>query len=102
MIEGFYYTYVLCSEKDGQLYTGFTSNLDRRLQAHRAGEVSSTKYRRPMMLLYYEACLSKKDALHREKYLKRHYGKMFLKNRLKNYLTDRGKTDKIVLKEKQE
>lgn len=38
-------------------------------------------------LIYYEACLTQADATKREKYFKTHYGKMFLKKRLKSYLT---------------
>jgi putative endonuclease len=86
-MEGFYYVYVLWSEKDENLYTGYSANLSLRLQAHHKGEVKSTAYRRPMHLIYYEACLDQADALKREKYLKTHYGKMFLKNRLKSYFT---------------
>ena len=36
---------------------------------------------------YWEGCLNQKDALSREKYLKTAWGKRFIKNRLKNYLT---------------
>ncbi len=82
-----YYTYVLRSEKDGLLYTGFTKDLKLRLKQHKNGEVESTKDRRPLKLIYYEACLERADALKREKYLKSYHGKMFLKNRLKSYLT---------------
>ena len=82
-----YYTYVLRSDKDGKFYTGYTSNLKGRFEAHCRGKVSSTRERRPLHLVYYEACTDKKDADHREKYLKTHHGKMFLKNRLKSYLT---------------
>ncbi|MEL6720206.1 MAG: GIY-YIG nuclease family protein [Bacteroidota bacterium] len=87
MIENFYYTYVLLSELDGKKYTGYTQNLKLRLQAHANGEVKSTKNRRPLRLIYFEACLSQEDALRREKYLKTHYGKMFIKKRLKSYFT---------------
>jgi putative endonuclease len=86
-MEGFYFTYVLRSEKDNQNYTGYTHDLPSRLEAHHAGEVDSTKHRRPVYLIYFEACLTMEDALKREKYLKTHYGKMFLKNRLKSYFT---------------
>jgi len=82
-----YYTYVLKSTKDGKMYTGFTKDLKLRFEQHEKGLVQSTKHRRPLELIYYEACLSEDDALHRERYLKTHYGKMFLKNRLKSYFT---------------
>lgn len=82
-----YYTYILRSQKDGKLYTGFTNNLQARLESHGKGEVQSTSYRKPLELVYYEACLDEKDAIRREKYLKTFYGKMFLRNRLKSYFT---------------
>ena len=82
-----FYTYVLQSEKDGKFYTGYTKDLDLRFEQHQKGYVESTKNRRPFKLIYYEACLEQADALKREKYLKTHYGKMFLGNRLKSYFT---------------
>ena len=90
MIEGFYFVYVLISETDKKYYTGYTKNLILRFEAHNKGEVKSTKHRRPLKIIYYEACLDQADALHREKYLKRHYGKMYLGNHLKSYLTGQG------------
>ena len=54
---------------------------------HRKGLVESTKDRRPFKLIYYEACLDQNDATKREKYLKTFHGKMFLRRRLKSYLT---------------
>jgi len=83
----FYYIYVLKSNRDKKLYTGYTNNLKLRFEQHQKGLVVSTKNRRPLKLIYYEACLDRKDATHREKYLKTYLGKMFLKNRLKSYLT---------------
>jgi putative endonuclease len=81
----FYYIYVLKSIKDGKNYTGYTKNLELRFEQHIKGQVSSTKDRLPLKLIYFEACLNQQDATHREKYLKSHYGKMFLKNRLSNW-----------------
>ena len=82
-----FYTYVLQSEKDGKFYVGFTKNLELRFEQHNNGLVESTKNRTPLQLIYFEACLSQGDATRREKYLKSFHGKMFLKNRLKSYLT---------------
>ncbi len=83
----FYYTYVLLSQKDNKFYTGYTSDLKRRFEEHNKGLVASTKNRRPLVLVYFEACLNQQDATHREKYLKSFHGKMFIRNRLKSYLT---------------
>ena len=82
-----YYTYVLQSEKDKGFYTGYTKNLKLRFEQHNTGQVESTKERHPFKLVYYEACLDQNDATKREKYLKSYHGKMFLKRRLKSYLT---------------
>ena len=84
-MEEFYFTYILKSQKDGNNYAGCTKDLNLRFEQHQNGEVNSTKDRRPLELIYFEACLNQEDALKREKYFKTHYGKMFLKNRLKNW-----------------
>ena len=83
----FHYIYVLLSNKDKGLYTGYTEDLKSRFEQHCKGQVKSTKDRRPLDLAYFEACRNKNDALHREQYLKTYHGKMFLRNRLKSYLT---------------
>jgi len=82
-----YYTYIFQSSKDKKFYTGCTRDLKLRFEQHKSGLVESTRQRRPLKLIYYEACLRKEDAYHREKYLKTYLGKFFLKNRLKSYLT---------------
>ena len=82
-----FYVYVLLSEKDKKFYTGYSANLKGRFEAHKQGKVASTKKRLPLRLVYYEACISKEDAQHRERYLKTYHGKLFLRNRLKSYLT---------------
>jgi|TARA_B100000315_G_C14536251_1_gene568605 putative endonuclease len=82
-----YYIYILQSEKDKRFYTGYTSDLKKRITEHNSKKVGSTKDRQPLKLLYYEACLNQQDATHREKYLKTAWGKRYIKQRLKKYLT---------------
>ena len=65
-----FYTYILKSEKDENLYIGSTTDLKRRFPQHNSGLVKSTKHRRPFKLVYYEAYSAEKDARHREKNLK--------------------------------
>lgn len=81
-----HYVYALRSMKDGRLYVGYTTDLKRRLSEHNAGTVSSTKYRIPFKLIYYEACACQTDALRRERYLKTTYGKRYIKGRVKGDL----------------
>ena len=85
-----FFTYVLISERDNKFYIGFTDDLEKRLEGHHNGTVASTAYRRPLKLIYYEACLNSKDALKREKYFKTGFGRRFLRNRLETYLNDLG------------
>jgi len=76
------YSYVLLSERDGKFYIGSTGDLRERLQKHNSGSVRSTSYRRPLRLIYYEACLNIDDAFRRERYLKSGRGGRYLRQRL--------------------
>src|SRR3989338_2453489 len=78
-----YYTYVLRSKADNKLYVGFTNDLKKRVLEHNKGTVQATKTRRPMNLIYYEACLDKDKAISREKYFKTGFGRRFLKSKKK-------------------
>jgi putative endonuclease len=83
----YYYVYVLRSLKDKMFYVGFTYNLNKRIDIHNNGKVLSTKNRIPFELVYWEGCLNQSDAVKREKYLISSWGKRYIKNRIKNYLT---------------
>lgn len=53
--------------RDGTLYCGVTNDLDRRLAMHNAGKGAKyTAGRRPVTLLWSEACATRGDALRRE------------------------------------
>jgi putative endonuclease len=65
-----YYVYLLRSAKDDGFYIGYSSDLRLRFQEHNNGEVKSTKYRRPLELIYYEAYFKKELAEERERKLK--------------------------------
>ena len=83
---GFYYVYILQSAQNKGWYTGYTSNLKRRLSEHNSGYTKSIRHKGPWRLIYYEACLSLDDAVAREKYLKSGMGKRYIRNRLKVFL----------------
>ncbi|MBN4911755.1 GIY-YIG nuclease family protein [Staphylococcus sp. EG-SA-13] len=65
-----HYTYILeCN--DQTLYTGYTTDLDRRLKVHNEGKGAKyTKVRRPVKLVYHETFDNKSEALKREYALK--------------------------------
>ena len=81
-----YYVYVLISLKDNKFYIGFTNDLKRRLKEHKSGKNTSTKSRLPLELVYYEAHLSKADAMRRERYFKTTKGKSTLRQMLRDSL----------------
>ncbi len=83
-----YYVYVLRSTRNSQFYTGFTSDLRKRIDEHNSGKAEYTKSRRPYELIYYEASVNRSDAAAREKYLKTGMGKRYIRNRLKVYFAD--------------
>ncbi len=65
------FTYILeCA--DGTFYTGWTTNLERRLQAHNAGRGGRyTRGRRPVRLAYFEEHSTRQEARRREAVLRR-------------------------------
>jgi len=65
-----YFVYILKSKVDGNLYVGSTNNLKKRLSEHNHGINKSTRYRIPLVLVYYEAYITEADARMREKKLK--------------------------------
>ncbi len=83
-----FYTYVLLSLKDNKFYIGFTNDLKRRLKEHNSGKNISTKPRRPLKLIYYEAHLSKTDSERREQYFKTAKGKSSLRQMLRKSLLE--------------
>ncbi len=65
-MESTWYLYILRC-KDGSLYTGITTDIPRRLEAHRQGRGAKyTRGRGPLTLVYRETCGSHSDALKRE------------------------------------
>lgn len=65
------YMYVLeCADKT--LYTGYTTDLKKRLATHNAGKGAKyTRYRLPVSLLYYEVFDSKEAAMSAEALFKK-------------------------------
>lgn len=79
-----HYVYLLKSLQSGKLYVGYTDDLRARLKKHNQGGSLATKGSIPFELVYYEAYRSKKDALTRERQLKRYkQGYTRLKDRIR-------------------
>lgn len=60
------YTYIVqCS--DGTLYTGWTTDVERRVRTHNSGKGAKyTRSRLPVTLVYYETYPTKQEAMRRE------------------------------------
>lgn len=65
-MQNLWYLYILrCG--DGTLYTGITTDVEKRLEAHQSGKGAKyTRGRGPLELVYREECGSHSDALKRE------------------------------------
>ncbi len=62
-----YFVYMLeCS--DGTLYTGWTTDIEKRVLAHNELKTGAkyTSARRPVKIVYFEECVGKKEAMKRE------------------------------------
>lgn len=58
--------------RDGTLYTGWTNDLEHRLEAHQSGRGAKyTRGRRPLRLVYQEKHASKSEAMKREYAIKK-------------------------------
>jgi len=64
-----YYVYILRLHDDS-FYTGYTTNIKLRIDMHNKGGVTSTKYNRPVELVWYCGFINEEKAIMFEKYLK--------------------------------
>lgn len=80
MDKQFWYVYILrCA--DDKPYTGYTKDLNDRLDRHKRGSVPATKDRRPMELETYFAFSDQYQAIQFEKYLKSGSGRAVMNKR---------------------
>ncbi len=80
-----FYVYIL-KLNNGQLYTGYTSDLKRRIAEHQSGQSEFTSKRLPVELIHYEAYKLESDARRREKFLKTSEGKALLRKQIRDLL----------------
>jgi putative endonuclease len=85
-----YCVYILFSQKDKLLYTGFTTNIEQRVENHNSGRTPSTAPRRPLELIFCDFYIFEADARKREMYFKTNAGKKAVKLMLGETLTKLG------------
>ena len=79
-----YYVYILQSAQDGTFYKGYTENIEKRVDQHNNGESKYTSRKMPWKLVYLEQFQTKREALIREKQIKR-YNSIYLSYLIKKY-----------------
>jgi putative endonuclease len=66
-----YTVYIIYSERIDKYYIGFSSNVQERLRKHNRNSKGFSFSGRPWIMVYSEVFENKKDAMGREKQLKR-------------------------------
>ena len=73
MLKKLWYIYIVeCCDKT--LYTGITTELERRLEEHNSSDEKAARYtrmRRPVKLVYHETAESRSEAIKRERAIKK-------------------------------
>jgi putative endonuclease len=80
-----YFVYIIQSVVDNNYYTGYTSDLRRRLERHNSGYSKATKRRKPFKLVYCESFKNKNEAIKREYFLKSKIGGPTKKSLVENF-----------------
>ena len=76
-----HYVYIIRGEKDSSIYTGYTSDLNRRLNEHNKNKSAYTRNKGPWELIWFAAFDKKDKALDFESYLKQGSGFAFARKR---------------------
>ena len=77
-----FYTYVLYSEKFDKIYVGSTSGIEKRIASHNEGKSGYTKKYIPWKLIYYEEFTTRSSAMKKEKEMKTHQGRDFIRKKI--------------------
>jgi putative endonuclease len=80
-----FYVYIIESKVDSSYYIGYTSDIKNRLLKHNTANTGYTSRKQPWLLKYYEEFENKKDAIKREKHLKRQRNKEFYNKLIRNW-----------------
>ena len=73
-----YFTYIIYSKSKNKYYTGYTHDIDLRLQRHNSGWSRSTKSGIPWEIVYFEKYDTKSEALKRESEIKRKKSRKYI------------------------
>ncbi len=79
-----FYVYVLYSPQFDRIYIGQTDNIGNRLERHNSGKVKSTKAYILWELVHNEKFATRSEAMKREKEVKSHKGRDYIRKNLLN------------------
>ena len=79
-----FYVYILQSLKDFSFYVGQCDDLDIRMSKHFDGMSQYTSAKRPLRLVYFETFNTRKEALIREKEIKRMKSRKYIEQLISN------------------
>lgn len=80
-----FYLYILKSKNFGTYYVGVSENVENRLKMHNNGEVKSTKFKKPWVLIYKESFKTLSEARKRESYIKSLKKRKSIENLIKHF-----------------
>ncbi len=79
-----YFVYIIQSEKDHTYYKGFTQNIEKRMFEHNNGLSRYTSLKMPWKLVFIQEFQTKREALIREKQIKR-FNSVYLEKLIHSY-----------------
>ena len=84
-----FFVYIIRSLNSGILYKGYSTQPEKRLEEHNSGRSRYTSDKGPWELVYLERFETKRDALIREKQIKR-YNPVYLNKLIEEYKKQTG------------
>ena len=80
-----FFVYILKSEVDESFYIGQTNDLKKRLKFHNLGFSKYTSRKKPWVVAYFEKYETRKDAIKRERFLKKQRNREFYNSLINNW-----------------
>ncbi len=78
-----WYTYILYSPSINKFYTGYSENLNQRIERHNSGRGKYSSRGIPWQLVYFEEFTTKSEAIKREQEIKRKKSRKYIEELVK-------------------
>ncbi len=80
-----FFVYILMSEVDSSFYIGQTNDLNKRIEYHNLGLSKYTSRKKPWKVVYFEKYSTRKEAIKRERFLKKQRNSDFYNSLIDNW-----------------